>query len=284
MNFYEKLRARLKGKLNEKDLYSLPRSYQLIGKILVLRLKSNLIKHKKLIGEASIHILPYAHTVCLEKEIKGTTRKPRIEIIAGCNIHQPSSTQTLHKEYGCQFLLDISEVMWSKGNKNERQRLVKLVKSREIVIDMFAGIGYFSIFIAKYCNPRKVYSIDINPKALEYLRKNVWLNNVEDRIEILEGDNRKFAELLENTADRIIMGYIKKTEKFLPHALKMLNKKGIIHLHNTVNETNMEKLGKKIINIGKKNNCKIRILNIKRVKSYAPKIWHVVFDLYVEKI
>ncbi len=283
MSFYEKLRTRLKGKLNEKEQDLLPRSYQLVGKILVIRLKPSLVKYKKTIGEAAIHLLPYAHTVCLEREIKGVTRKPRVEIIAGCNIHQPSSTQTLHKEHGCQFLLDVSEVMWSKGNKEERQRLIKHVKSGEVIVDMFCGVGYFSIFIAKYCNPRKIYCIDINPKALEYLRKNVWLNGVENKIEILEGDSRKFANLLEDAADRIIMGYLKKTEKFLPYAFKMLKKKGTIHFHNTVKIEEVEKVKQKLIRLGRENNRKITILGFKKVKSFAPKIWHGVFDLKVEK-
>ncbi|MFQ6021034.1 MAG: class I SAM-dependent methyltransferase family protein, partial [Candidatus Aenigmatarchaeota archaeon] len=205
------------------------------------------------------------HTVVLEKEITKITRKPRIEIIAGCK-----KTQTLHTEHGYKFLLDVSEVMWSKGNKQERQRIVKLQKKGEIIIDMFAGIGYFSIFLAK--KAKKIYAIDINPKALEYLRKNVWLNNVENKIEILEGDCRKFSRLLENIADRIIMGYLNKTERFLPYASRIAKKNCIIHFHRAVSIDEKEKI-KKIL---EKN---FKILRITRVKSYAPKIDHLVYDI-----
>ncbi|NIO44028.1 MAG: class I SAM-dependent methyltransferase family protein, partial [Candidatus Aenigmarchaeota archaeon] len=71
-------------------------------------------------------------------------RKPKVEVIAGCK-----KTQTLHQEHKCKFLLDVSDIMWSQGNKNERIRLIKTVKSKETIVDMFAGIGYFSIFLAK---------------------------------------------------------------------------------------------------------------------------------------
>lgn len=276
MSFYTKLKSRLKDKLTNKE--DLPHGYQLIGKILLIKLKPSLHKHKREIGKAILELFPYVHTVCLIKDIKDIERKPEIEIIAGCKV-----TQTLHKEQGCQLLIDVSKIMWSQGNKEERVRLTKLVKPNEVVVDMFAGIGYFIIFIAKYSKPKKIYAIDINPQALDYLRKNVWLNGVENKIEVLQGDCRKFASLLENTADRIIMGYLFETEKFLPYALKIAKNNSYIHLHRTVKQEEIEKIKKKIIKIGKRNKCKIRILKVNKVKSYAPKIWHVVFDLKVKR-
>jgi len=275
MTFYNKLAASLK--LSEKEKELLPRSYQLLGKILIIRLKPQLMKHKKLIGEKILELLPYVHTVVLEKGIEGLYRKPKVEIIAGCR----DSTQTIHKEHGCQFLLDVSNIMWSKGNKNERERIYKLVKPKETVVDMFSGVGYWSIFAAK--KAKKVYAIDINPKAIEYLRKNIWLNNVENKVEILEGDCRKFAGLLENVADRIILGYLNNSEKFLPYAIKISKSKSIIHFHKTAKPYEVDKLKRKIIEIGNKENSKIKILKVKRIKSFSPKTYHFVFDLRLEK-
>ncbi len=284
MSFYSKLKNELKGSIEERLLEILPRSYQLIGKVLVIKLRPELLKYKKEIGEAIIKILPYVHTVCLLKRIKSETRKPEIEIIGGCKVKRPApSTQTLHKEHGCEFLLDVSEVMWSKGNKEERKRLIKLVKKNEIIVDMFAGIGYFSIFIAKYCKPKKIYAIDINPKASEYLRKNVWLNGVESKIEILEGDCRKFSKILENIADRIIMGYLFQTEKFFPYALKIAKKNCVIHFHRIAKKEEIEKIVERLVNIGKKKKCKVKVIKMKKVKSYSPKVWHFVLDLKIKK-
>jgi len=281
MSFFVKLRKELKNQLKDHELVLLPRSYQVLGKILLVKLKPELRKYRKIIGQAILEMFPYIHTVCLIKGIKKKTRKPDIEIIAGCK--QRNSTQTLHKEYGCQFLLDVSEIMWSKGNKEERVRLIKLAKPKEVVVDMFAGIGYFSIFLAKYSKSEKIYSIDINPKAIDYLRKNVWLNNVENKIEILEGDCMKFARLLEKTADRIIMGYLFDTEKFLPSALKIAKKRCLIHFHRLAKEGEIEKIKEKIVKIGKKQNCNIKISNVRKVKSYKPKVLHLVFDLKITK-
>jgi tRNA wybutosine-synthesizing protein 2 len=249
----------------------------LIGNILVLRLKPSLYKYRKKIGEACLKILPYVHSVVLEKGIEGVCRKPKIEIIAGCRCHPEA--QTLLKENNCQFLIDISKVMWSKGNKSERQRLANLAKPNEIVVDMFSGIGYFSIFLAK--KVKKVYAIDINPIAIDFLRKNVWLNNVENKIEILQGDCRKFSSLLENTADRVIMGYLHDTEKFFPHALRISKNKAIIHFHRILKIEEIEKMKRSLVKIAKKQGTNIKILRFVKVKSYAPKIWHIVFDIKI---
>jgi tRNA wybutosine-synthesizing protein 2 len=278
MAFNDKLRNRLKNRLTGKELDYLPKGYQIIGNILLIKLDKRLLKHRRLIGKAIMDMLPYMHTICLIKDIRGNVRKPEIEVIAGCN-----RTQTMNKEHGCKFLLDVSDIMWSQGNKNEKIRLTKMIKPGETIVDMFAGIGYFSIILAKYCKPKKIYAIDINPKAIEYLRKNIWLNEVEDKIEILQGDCRKFSKLLENAADRIIMGYLFETEKFLSYALKIAKSNAVIHFHRTVKEEEIDKFKEKLIKIGAKNKVKIKVLKVKRVKSYAPKIWHVVFDLKVTK-
>jgi len=278
MAFFDKLKNKLENKLSVKELDYLPKGYQIVGKILIIKLDKKLLKHKKLIGKTIMEILPYIHTVCVIKDISKIVRKPKIEIIYGCK-----NTQTLNKEHGCKFLLNVSDIMWSQGNKNEKMRLVKMIKPKETIVDMFAGIGYFSIIIAKYCDPKKIYAIDINPKAIEYLRKNVWLNEVENKIEVLQGDCRRFAKPLENIANRIIMGYLFKTEKFLPYALKIAKNNSVIHFHRTVKEEEIKKIGKKLVKTGNKNKVKIKILKIKKVKSYAPKIWHVVYDLNIKK-
>lgn len=267
MPFCRLLGKALEGKLSEKELALLPGGYQIIGNILIVKLDKKLIRKRKVIGRAIIRLFPHIRTVCLFKKLETATRKPDLEVIAG-----DKTTETLHKEHGCKFLIDVKESMWSKGNKHERKRLTELAKPGETIVDMFAGIGYWSIFLAKYSKPKKVYAIDINPKALEYLRRNAFLNNVEDRVEILEGDCRLFAKLLENTADRIVMGYLFDTEMFLPHAMKIAKKKCIIHFHRNVKNKELDKI-KKLLE------KKFRILKTVKVKSYSPDTSHYVFDL-----
>jgi len=261
MSFYTKLTEKLKTDVLSEDLILTPRSYFILGKILIIRLNPKLYKYRKIIGKAILEILPYVHTVVLEKQIGGVKRQPKIEVIAGCK-----NTITTHKEHGAKFILDVSKIMWSKGNKKEKEVMMNAVKPGEVVVDMFAGIGYWSIFLAK--KAKKVYSIDLNPDAVEYLRKNAFLNKVENKIEILEGDCQDFVDFLENTADRVVMGYIYETEKFLPAALKIAKKGAIIHFHRNIGENQEIEFPKEV-----------KILRMRKVKSYAPKVWHVVYDL-----
>ena len=277
MAFHEKLRAKMIT-LPKKKKDLLPKGYQIIGSILLIKLDRRLLKHKKLIGKKILEIIPYVKTVALIKEIKKDVRKPKIEVIAGSK-----NTETVNNEHSCKFLLDVSDIMWSQGNKNEKMRIAKLVKPRETIVDMFAGIGYFSIIIAKHSSIKKIYAIDINPKAIDYLRKNAWLNKVENKIEVLEGDNRRFSKLLESTANRIIMGYLFDTEKFLPYAIKMAKKRAIIHFHRNVKEGREDKIAEKLQKIAEKHGAKLKVIEKKRIKSYAPKIWHMVFDLRITK-
>jgi len=277
MAFLEKLKERLDGKLTAKELSLLPKGYQIVGRIVLVKLDRKLLRHRKLIGKAILEVLPYLHTVCLQKDISKDIRKPKVEVIAGCK-----NTQTVNTEHFCKFMLDVSDIMWSQGNKEEKMSLVRMAKPGETIVDMFSGIGYWSILLAKNCKA-KVYAIDINPRAIEFLRKNIWLNHVENQVEILEGDCRKYSKVLEGTADRIIMGYLFETEKFLPYAFRIAKDSAIIHFHRNVEEREVDKVEESIAKAARKSKVKVKILSSRRIKSYAPKVWHMVFDLKIKK-
>ncbi len=257
----------------------LPGSYQIIGDILLLKfMKIRSMKQKRTVAKAIMKLLPYVKTVCEIKSVKGEFRKPRIIKLAG------NGTVTMHKEHGVLYRLDTKKVMFSKGNLFERQRLAHKIKN-EVVVDMFAGIGYFSLGLK---DAKKIYAIEKNPVAFRYLKENIKLNKTKNIKPIL-GDNRNVK--LPEEADRIIMGYFEtkrrrnasgSCEKFLKHAVRMLKSKGIVHFHNIYKEKD---LWKKPVNEIKKacKGCGIKILQKRRVKSIAPRTWHVVLDIEIRK-
>ncbi len=253
----------------------LPRGYQEIGDIIVLRLKPIHEAYEKEIVKA-IHELT-GKRVAVWKEVKGEFRKPEIRVYFG-------NGTTVRKEYGCIFKLDITKVMYSKGNVGEKGRLLKLVKDGEKVLDMFAGIGYFSIILAKH---RKitVHAIEKNIDAYFFLVENIYLNRTNNIIPLL-GDNREIIPLLKQrkeTYDRILMGYLPSSQEFLNHAL-MVAEDTIIHLHEVLKKEEIENFGKNIIHKIEKNGFSAKILNTRKVKSYAPHRYHVVFDIRVTRI
>lgn len=207
-------------------------------------------------------------TIMKINHIQGTKREPVHQILYG------SSTETINKENGCLFKLDLSKVMWSKGNNNERLRIAKLVEDNEKVIDMFAGIGYFTIPIGVHANASSVIAIEINPNSYQFLCENIKLNKLNNVIPVL-GDCKDIAP--EFKADRIIMGYVKTTHHYLKVAIDSLNEGGILHYHETVPEKLIKTRPIERI-ISNANGREVELLKINKIKKYAPGVEHVVID------
>ena len=211
------------------------------------------------------------------KRIEGQKREPTIEILYG------NETETVHKENGCLFNLDLSKVMWAKGNNNERLRIAKLVGKGETVVDMFAGIGYFSIPIGVHSQADHIYSIEINPNSYHFLKNNITLNKINkkagyDRLVPILGDCA--IEAPKYSADRVLMGYVKTTHHFLKPAMECVKDGGIIHYHETVPlkliETRpYERVKKVAYECGERE---VEVLNIQKIKRYAPGVEHIVLD------
>ena len=236
-----------------------------IGNILILDNKFIVQSDKQLKELSDKHKVK---TVMKVDHIHGTKREPVIKLLYG------EDTEKINKENGCLFKLDLKKVMWSKGNNNERIRIAKLVEDNETVIDMFAGIGYFSIPIGVHSNAKQVYSIEINPNSFHYLKENIKLNKINNIIPLL-GDCMDITP--EYSADRIIMGYVKTTHHYLKTAIDSLNKGGVIHYHETVPEKLMDT---RPINRIKEvaGDRSVEFLKLNKVKKYSPGVFHVVCD------
>lgn len=211
-------------------------------------------------------------TIMKIDHIQGTKREPVYKILYG------DETVTINKENGCLFKLDLSKVMWSKGNNNERLRIAKLVGDGETVIDMFAGIGYFSIPIGIHANAKEVIAIEINPNSYHFLCENIELNKLDNITPVL-GDCKEVTPKFK--ADRIIMGYVKTTHHYLNVAIDSLNEGGILHYHETVPEKLMKTRPLERI-ISEANGREVELLKINKIKKYAPGVEHVVVDVRID--
>ncbi|MGZ7067295.1 MAG: class I SAM-dependent methyltransferase [Methanobacterium sp.] len=234
---------------------------KVIGDILVLKKEPNDLQE--------LLKLPEVKRIVKLGRINGPKREPDVEILVGDN------TETIHRENHCFYKLDVSKIMWSKGNTTERQRIAKIAEDGEIVVDMFAGIGYFSIPIAVHSIPQKIYSIEINPVSYGYLKENIILNDVENVIEPIYGDCRKVAP--KGIADRVLMGYIGNTHEFLDTAMEIVKPGGIIHYHESVpDHLKFERPPQRIIDAA--NGREVKILKKRIIKKYSPGVYHVVID------
>lgn len=258
--------------LKESDL---PSGYQIVGDIALLKLGCRESEKKK-IAEAVMKLLPYVRSVCEISSIAGEFREPKIRLLAG------DRTETIHTENGIKYHIDVSQVMFSKGNAFERQRLIKKVKESETVVDMFAGIGYFSLPIAKHAKA-KIIAIEKNLNAFRFLQDNIKLNGIHG-IDPVFGDCRDFSKSAKNIADRVIMGYLPETEEFLPDAISLAKNNAVVHFHNIYQQKNLwKKPADDIEKACEDAGCGFEILNRRKVKSYKPRTFHVVVDFRVFK-
>lgn len=252
----------------EHEKKILPSGWQLLGDVIIITLREELETRKNDIAKALLSIYPGCRTVLLDRGISGRMRQPLREIIAG------DKTETVHRENGCQFRLDAMQIMYSQGNLAERKRMSGY-GGGEVVVDMFAGIGYFSIPMAVHSKPLKIYAIEINPVSFGYLRENISLNRVENIIEPVEGNCGSFTP--EGIANRVIMGYF-DAHPYLEKGICALVPGGILHYHEAVPEAVEERPVKRIIETAGKLGLRVEIIEARRIKKYSPGVWHVVVD------
>jgi len=259
-------------RFSKEELKLLPKGWQILGDIIIISIPSQLEIRKHEIGEALLQFYPRCKTVLRLRRISGPYREPDVEIIAG------NGTETIHKENRCRFKLDASKIMFSPGNLDERKRMSKLGKD-EIIVDMFAGIGYFSIPMAVHSRPERIIAIEVNPLAYRYLCENVKLNKVEDIIQPMHGDCAIKTPV--GIADRAIMGNFEASH-YLAHGINALKSGGILHYH----ETTPEKLVfsrpiKRITSAANELSRALKVQRCRKVKKYSPGVWHVVVDAQV---
>ncbi len=218
-----KLKEALSGELPEEELRKVSNSYDIIGDIAVLRLNRELEGKRDIIAKAVMRTHKRVKTVLNQvSPVSDAFRLRRLEWVAG-----EHKTETEHKEFGCIFRVDLQKAYFSPRLSHERMRITRLVQPGEVVVNMFAGVGCYSILIAKHSKVFKVYSIDLNPEAVRYMRINISKNQVEDRVEAIEGDAEVvIRERLSRIADRVLMPLPEMAFKYLPSALLALKEDG----------------------------------------------------------
>jgi len=278
LNPFNEITNKLNSKIPANLKTYLPNKWEKNGNILIITLPKLLKEYKKTIGEVYSKVLKCKTVLNNKGGVSGELREPNTEIIFGSN-----KTITIHKENGVKFKLDPQKIMFSSGNINERIRMSNISNNDEIIVDLFAGIGYFCLPIAVHSKPKKIFACEKNSISYAFLNENITINNANSIIEPLFGDNREVAP--KNIADRVLMGYFGETILFLKTAFKCLkNNCGIIHFHDKFPDKEVPNITMKNIKYhAEKFKLKIKLLKYIKVKSYAPGISHYVFDLRIDK-
>jgi tRNA wybutosine-synthesizing protein 2 len=203
--------------------------------------------------------------------VRGELRKPKVRVLYG------EGTRTVHLENGLRYAIDVAEVMMASGNQAERARAGSLDCRGETVVDLFAGIGYFTVPLAARAGARRVFACEKNPASFALLEENLRLNRIEDRVTPLLGDCRVRAP--RGVADRVFLGYIHGTEGFLPTAVQVLKPEGgVLHYHEAYPQETKYRDALTAISRACGPGFDLEILDAREVKSFAPGIDHVAVD------
>jgi tRNA (guanine37-N1)-methyltransferase len=268
----------LESKLPSHLLASLPRAIDFVGDIAIIEIPQELDAHKRMIGEAILETHKNVRTVLAKASaVSGTYRLREFSVIAG----EPK-TETIHKEHGCQYYVDLAKAYFSPRLSYEHNRVASLVNEGETVVDLFAGVGPFAVQIAKTHENVKVYAVDVNPDAVEFLKKNIRLNRVEGKVHPILGDAKQVVEeRLSGVADRVVMNLPEKAIEFVDATCKTIKPTGgIVHFYSFVDASDsLENVKLRFIEAVEKCERKVeKTLFSRLVRATAPYEWQVVLD------
>ena len=209
-------------------------------------------------------------------EIIGERRESSVELLLG------NEDWVVRRENGVDFGYKFTKCMFSAGNVNERRRMGEVGKSGETVLDLFCGIGYYTLPMLIHSKVEHIHSCEWNPNAIEALEWNLKHNNVVNRCTIHPGDNRVTAPNLQGIADRVILGLLPSAEEGFSLAVDCLKKSGgVLHIHGVAPAKNHDSwIDETIASISEiSKNFVVKDAARVRVKSYAPHWDHIVLDL-----
>lgn len=275
---------------SEADLETAPGSWAVIGSVVLVTIPED-CPDEGALAEALLELHGDAESVLADEGIAndgeaGTYREPRTRLLAG-----ESDTETIHTEHGTRYGLDPAAVMFSPGNQAERARMGETVSAGERVFDMFAGIGYFTLPMARA--GAQVTATELNPIAFRYLVENAVLNDVGDRVDAYMTDCRDLASEL--AVDRVVMGYYGRSDgqdgdhevgtrtdeahEFLDDALEALVPGGVIHYHEATPEPRLwDRPRARLEAAADAAGRDLEIRDRRRVKSHSAGVAHVVVD------
>ena len=274
------LKKALENVLTEEESNELISAFDQIGEIIIVRIPDSLLSKKKIIGRALLEEVKIVRSVFYQASaVEGEFRTRDLEILAG-----EDNSETEYKEFDCRFKVDVKSAFFSPRLSTERERIANLIQDGEVMTNMFAGIGMFSIMAAKK-KKCTVYSLDINPIASKLCDVNSSLNKLVGNVISINGDATEIINnQLINKSDRTLMLLPERSDEFLESAIKTTKSEGIIHYYSHIHadkKSEARKLSEEhFLNV---TPVKSEILDSKIVRPVGPRYYQTVVDVRIFK-
>ncbi|MDO8480315.1 MAG: methyltransferase domain-containing protein [Nanoarchaeota archaeon] len=268
------LKDALEGKLTKRELSLLPKSFDVVGDILIfIDFPKELLKKKKVVADAVLNQFLNIKVVCYKaKKYGGEFRTPTLRILGG-----ERRKETVHKENHIQVKLHVEKVYFSPRLATERERINHQIQAGESVLVLFSGCGVYPVNIAKNTKAKEIVGVEINPVAHQYALENLKLNKVKNVV-LYQGDAKKVAPKIKTTFDRVLMPLPKSAEEFLGIAIPKVKKGGILHFYDFMQEEEFNLASEKIISAAKKFKRAVEVLQVVKCGQYGPGRFRVCVD------
>lgn len=274
------LKKALAGVLSEEEGLELFSAFDQIGDIIIVRIPDSLLSKKKMIGEALLENVHPAKSVFYQATpVEGDFRTRNLEILAG-----EDDTETEYREYGCRFKVDVEKAFFSPRLSTERNRIAGMIQDGETMINMFGGIGMFSIIAAKK-KKCTVYNIDLNPYAAKLCEENIKLNKLAGKVISIHGDAAQVVrEQLQDIGDRTLMLLPERSDEFLDSAVSATKSGGIIHYYSHQHADKRQDA----VEVSKQHYLQVapvksEILGGRMVRAVGPRYYQTVVDVRIIK-
>jgi tRNA (guanine37-N1)-methyltransferase len=276
------LKEVLSSLLTQEETAQVYSAFDQIGDIVIIKIPDELMPKKKLIADAILVNVKTAKAVFAQlSAVKGDFRVRDLEFIAGEN-----RTVTEYKEHACRFKVDVARAYFSPRLSTERLRIAEMVNNDETIVNMFAGVGTYSVVIARMNKTCRVYSIDSNSAASELDKINAKLNKVQDRVFSICGDAAEVIKAkLAGQANRVLMPLPERAKEFVDSAVLALKEKGIVHYFAHV-KADSKKAGRELGLEDARDafaEYDHHVLATRIVREVGPRIYQIVADVSVTR-
>lgn len=273
LNVVDREPSRRGGQTLPKDVLGFDPSYERLGDIVIVDEDGD--DRASRIADAVLESdLPARTVVNRASPIEGELRVRQWDLLGG------DGTETVHREYGCEFELDIGEMYFSPRLATERHRVVSGVEPDERVFDMFAGVGPFVIPAAK--RGAECVGVDLNGAAVEYLRRNIERNGVSAQVTAIHDDVRDVSGY-ENWADQLIMNLPHSADDFLDTAVELASEDCLLHYYDIQHESDPFGSGERAIREAAEPDYDVSVETRHEVRSYAPQELNVCLDVRLQR-
>jgi len=276
---FRSIQEALRGKLSERELEEVVRSFDVVGDVAVVEIPPKLERKEKLIAEAIMEVHRNVKAVARKMgPMEGEFRVRKLKVIAG-----EKRTLTVYKEHGARMKVDLAKAYFSPRLAFERKRVAEKVRKGEKILVMFAGVGPFALVIARKQPNVEIAAVELNPEAVKLMRENVEMNGLREVVKVVLGDvhevvPKKFVKW----ADRILMPLPMGAHEFLAEAFLAARKGCVVHFYHFGPMGKAAGEAKKLVKAAaRKAGRKAEFLEERVVRPYSPQTEQAVVDFKI---